>query len=380
MFCYVGTIDTSAELMLRDQSTFAVIDDATAGMSADEFSRATDGEIHHYCLVLAAGGQSCKVFFDGELWYTIALTGSNAFASRFTNFAMGADTFNGTLWVGHAAIHERALTDAEVLDHANAATAATESDAERVVRVAGRIGVPSAEIDVETSVALPLGPQPEAGRAAAEILDELAVSTSGVLYDTRTGHLALQARNHRYNSSAAFTLNATTQEVAADLTATLDDRYLTNYVEMTRSTADAESASSIVSDSASIDKYGYYSKSFQIVSSSENEVDAAAADQLARYAAPKVRISQVSVDLVNVADAQRIALLAADIGTMFNISNLPAQAPTDPMSLFVEGYTETISATTHTLTINTTPGTATPGWVLGDASLSNLGSTTYLVY
>jgi hypothetical protein len=370
----------------RDDSG-AIIEDPTFGFggTAEEnraaYDRAVDGEIHHYSIDVSDNG--ALLYFDGE-WVAYAIFASNTFTQPFRTVTMCSRTLYADVWVGHAAAYDEALGTIGLganLLHAAAATAANETETERVVRVAGRVGVPSAEVDVETSVAMPLGPQSEAGRGAAEVLDELAVSTGGVLYDTRAGHLALQARNHRYNTSAAFTLNATTQEVAADLTATLDDRYLTNDVQMTRS-GDTENIPRLFSDDTSIGKYGYYSKSLQIVSSSDNEVDAAALDHLARYSTPKVRISQVSVDLVNVADAQRIALLAADIGTMFNISNLPAQAPTDPMSLFVEGYTETLSATTHTLTINTTPAGQiyTNVAILDDAAHDVLGSGIVLAY
>ena len=48
----------------------------------------------------------------------------------------------------------------------------------------------------------------------------------------------MQARNHRYNQTAAFSLSAAQQEIERDLTAVMDDRYLVNYVEVKRAETD----------------------------------------------------------------------------------------------------------------------------------------------
>lgn len=375
----IGTVNL--DFSHRVPSTWALDADAyrppLGAATPEEYAAATDGQMHHYALAMT-GGNTVKYYFDGVLKDTLTLPGGVVCGEPFTQIVIGAETLNTTLWVGHAAVHNRALSPSEVLTHANAATAATETTGERVTRIASYMGIPSAEVAVEASVAPPLGAQPEKGRPASEVLDEVATSTGGVMYDSREGLLVLQARNHRYNAPLAFTLSAVEQEIEGDLATQLDDRYLVNEVEFSRSGSDSATAPAVVSDQASINDHGLYRTSIQIVSSSDNEVASAASNMLAKYAQPTTRISNVAVDVVNA--PQRAAVLAADIGTRFGISGLPVQAPADSMYLFLEGYTEAISTTSHTLTMNTTPAPDAPGWVLGDAVLSNLGSTTYLVY
>jgi hypothetical protein len=282
--------------------------------------------------------------------------------------------------VGHGAVHDRPLAAAEVAAHAAAATAASETIEERVVRVAGRVGVPAGEIDVQTSIAGALGPQPEAGRSASEVMDEAATSAGGVLYDTRDGHLALSARDSRYNLAAAFTLNAAAHEIEADLTVTDDHRYTINTVEFTRSGVD-DAAPATVTDDDSIEAYGIFAQSYTVVADSDTEVEAFAQDRLARYADPEPRVSQVSVNLGNLSDAQRRLVLAADIGTRFGMSSLASQAPTDPMHVFFEGASESITADSHTITINTTPGDVYQNvLILDDPTRGLLDSGNVLAY
>lgn len=343
----------TASMYTLDPITRAVVEDHTVfdvtGYNPSLYAAVTDGEVHHWASTL--NGTAAVFYVDGVSIGTMTMGAT--VPSPFASVAIGPDSYNANVWVGHAAVHDRALSAAEILAHAEAATAVTETPSERVVRVAGRVGVPSAEIDVETSLTTGLGAQPEAGRSAAEVLDEVATSTGGVLYDTRAGHLAMQARNHRYNEASSFTLSATTQEVEGDLTVVDDHRYTVNTVEYAR--ASSGDATVTITDSASIANYGVFSQSHTVVSASDTEVEAFAQNILVRYADPPPRVSTVSTDLVNLSTAQRALVLAADIGTRFGISALPGQAPTDPMYLFFEGATESISHGSHTMTINTTP-------------------------
>jgi hypothetical protein len=358
--------------------TAFVFNDLAPLYDPDVYATATDGELHHYALTLS-GGNTVKAYLDGELLQTGVLDAPHTYDRRFTVIAVGKMVYEATLWAGHLAVHDVALTDAEVLVHARAATAVSETDAERVERVAGRIGVPAAEIDVEASIAAPLGPQPEAGRSAAEVIDEAAASTAGIVYDTRPGHLAMQARNHRYNLASSFTLSATLQEVEGDLTAVMDDRYLVNSVEVTRAEEDA--APITVTDDDSIADHGVYAQTLTVVTTSNQEAEGAASNLLYRYAEPRVRVSNVAVDAVNLSDSQRALVLAADIGTRFAIGSLASQAPTDPMYLFLEGYSESISSTSHRIVMNTTPGDIfTNVAILDDAAHDALDSGITLGY
>lgn len=352
----------------------------TYGFTPELFEAVNDGELHHYAFTLT-GQETGSFYVDGELIHDIDLTpaGTYFFDQPFTQLILGMDTWKAPAWIGHVAVRDEALTAGEIAAHAAAATTIDETVEERLQRLAGYVGVPAAEVEAEDTVAIDVGDQSQKDRAPIEVADELAASTAGVLYDSRNGHLVMQARNHRYNQTAAFTLNATTQEVGGDLTAVLDDQKLVNFVTVSR--VDVDDLAYEVSRQASIEAYGTYSTSIDMVTTSWDEAISAASHALARYAEPDVRISTVAVDVVNLSTSQQAAVLNADIGTLFNISSLPAQAPTDPMPLYLEGYTENITSTSHTVTMNTTPGDwFTNVAVLDDASHDQLDSGITLAY
>jgi hypothetical protein len=337
----------------------------------------TDGEIHHYAFTLDSTATVGKAYVDGVLIDTKTL--SSPIVQTMSQFTLGRETYHATAWVGHAAVHNRALTAAEMLTRANAATATTETIGERVQRLAGYLGVPASEVSVETSVAAVVGSQPQLGRAASEVGDELAVSTGGILYDTRAGLLAMQARNHRYNQTSAFTLSAANQEIENDLTPVLDDRYIVNSATVSHTGSDELPRTA--SDATSIADYGLYSESRDMVTTSAEEIASAAAYIVGRYAQPKLRVSTVSVDVVDLSASQQVFVLGADIGTLFTIAGLPAQAPSSSLALYLEGYSESISAGGHTLTMNTTPGGSDPNvLVLDDAAHDVLDSGVALAY
>lgn len=332
----------------QDSDTGAVLGGVTLHGAAGAPEVVGDGLIHHFATTIANDGTS-KFYVDGQL---LATDVGSPFKRTMPFFTVGANSVACTGWAGWVAIHEEVLSDSQILSRANRATTANEDIDERVKRLAGYLAVPAAEIDVEATIAPPLGPQAEKGRSASEVLDEIASSTGGVLYDDQDGHLVLQSRNHRYNQSAAFTLDGALQEVGADITPVLDTRYLTNDVTVTRVGSDS---SVRAVDQPSVNAYGVYAQTPQIVSSSDYEAESNALNLIAKYADPQPRISAVTVDLANLGTSQRAALLTADIGTKFAVSNLPGQAPATTMAVFLEGYTESITSTSHTLTINTTP-------------------------
>lgn len=356
----------------------AVVNTANVGYDFEDYAALIDGELHHLALTLT-GGDTASLYVDGALFTTVTLTGGNTYAEPFTAVAVGTETYGGALWAGHVAVRDAALSAPEIAAHAAGATTADESIEERLQRLAGYIGVPATEVEAEDSVVIDVGDQTQKGRSPIAVADELATSTGGVLYDTREGHLFMQARNHRYNQTSAFTLSATTQEVAGDLEAVLDDRYLINDISVTRTGVDDLDFTH--SSPTSVAAYGTYHHAIEMVTTTWEEGRSTADYVIQRYSTPEVRISTVTVDLANLSTSQRALVLAADIGTLFNIASLPAQAPADPMPLYLEGYTETITPTGHTISMNTTPGGYfTNVAVLNDASHNVLDSGITLAH
>lgn len=367
-------------LILWDDTATELVNVTSPGIYTPEtYATLVDGELHHIAITLT-DADTASVYIDGTLHATATLTGGYTYDAPFTTIALGSKTHLADLWIGHVAVRDAALTAGEIAAHAASVSTADESIEERLQRLAGYLGVPAAEVEASDSVAIGISDQSQKGRTAIEVADELAESTGGVLHDDRDGHLVMQARNDRYNQTATFTLSATTQEIEGDLEAVLDDRYLVNYVLVNQAGSE-EGLGYWVTLPTSVTNYGTYNKEMELVSTSFEEVIAAASNQIVRYATPETRVSTIAVDLVNLTTSQRAAVLNADIGTLFNISSLPTQAPTDPMPLYLEGYTEVISTTGHTLIANTTPGTwFTNVAVLDDASHDQLDTGITLAY
>lgn len=371
----LGTLET--QITLYDDAG-SIIHYEIGDSTPAAYAAVNDGQVHHFAITLT-GGNAATLYVDGVSQYTVTFPGPYVFDDPFTSVVMGADTYMGDAWIGHAAVRDQALTADEIAAHAAAATTSDESIAERLQRLVGYIGVPADEVTAETSVAVAVGDQSQIDRAPITVADELATSTGGILYDTREGHLHMQARNHRYNQTPVFTLDASTQEIQGDLAPVLDDRYLVNFITVSRTGVEDTSESYTVAESVAA--YGTYSQALEVVTSSWEEARSAANYIVYRYSEPEVRVNTITVDVVNLEASQRAAVLNADIGTLFEITNLPDQAPDTTMALYVEGYTETITESSHTISFNTTPGDMfTNVAVLDDAAHDVLGSGIVLAY
>lgn len=223
--------------------------------------------------------------------------------------------------------------------------------ATRVERYALYGGVPAAEIDAIQAHPTTVAALDITGSTPLEMIRRLAATNDGVAYDARDEQLAYRDGASRYNAASAFTLSATAQEVEADVEPRLDDQFLINDF----TAAGLLGLEARVFDQDSLDDYGIYRQSADMLTGSTPVLEAMAQWRVGLSKEPRVRYSTVGVDIVNSSTAQAAAVLTADIGTRFGLSNLPSQAPASTADLFVEGYTETLTATSHSITFNTSP-------------------------
>ena len=385
----LGYESLSIELMFRDSGTSTILEDAYVAATSHQdlvdvdptsytYSAATstllDGRLHHFAVTLE-GGTDGALYYDGVLVAQVALA-SRVLDVPLTKITTGTDTWGSTAWSGHLATTGRVLTGEEIATHAAwAGPFVSETVAERLDRIVSEAGVDPAEADTEDTTTA-MGPQPQAGRSAVEVLDEMAAATGGVAYDQRDGTLYIQGRGHRYNATPVVTLDATLQDVGSDLAPVLDDRYLINRVEVTSLNSDLPT---VYQDDSSQAEYGLYVASRTVISADPRDAESLAWNELYRHAVPRLRVSAITVDVTNVAPTKQAALMAADIGSRIAVENLPDQAPTDPLYLFVEGYAETISYSGHSLTFNTTPGDLDTAFTLDDATLGVLDSDAAVI-
>lgn len=345
----------------------------------ESLGRVDDNRTHHGALTMSISGGTvtAKLYLDGAL---ADVTTYTAIAlSTYRRLSIGGDPkagrlFNGTL--SHIAGHSAALSATRIAAHATAGLSgfAGERTDQRVGRVADWTSIPTADRAFDTGNGT-CGAQSTSGQQPVEVMRQAAAAESGVLFIGRTGLLTFHNRQRRYNLAPAFTLDAALGQIAPDLAFAGDDFGVTN--DMTVSRPDGSSARTV--DQASIDEYGLYRDSAEIPAGSADELSSAASWRVNTYGTPRTRVPQVTVNLHDPRVASLIPqLLAADISTKLRLANLPSQAPSSTVDLFVEGYAESFDGPTWTLTFNCSPGDVYDVWQLAVAGRSELGLTTRL--
>lgn len=73
------------------------------------------------------------------------------------------------------------------------------------------------------------------------------------------------------------------------------------------------------------------------------------------HGTPAPRISTVTLDLLTQTAAITQQLQALELGSLIGITGLPSQAPSGGLSLFVEGWSESISVDAWEMVLNTSP-------------------------
>lgn len=339
----------------------------------------TDGATHHAALRETTDGTTITstLYLDGAV--AASTTNVIGWAGRIWLLAGGlAPPYNGTL--SHIAVYSGTteITTARILQHATSGLTgfSGERSDQRIVRLANYAGVPASEVTTETGLSTSLTNQITNGKTALALMTEVIDTEGGTLFDARNGNLTFHARSHRYNAASAMTLSAASQEIEGDLEPKLDEQGLLNDITVERTGG----ISTRAIDAASILDYGLYRESITLITTSDTEVQDAANWKVLTRSTPAIRISAVSVDLLNCSSAQKTALLAREIGDRITLAGLPSQAPAASMDFFIEGYTETIGAESYRMTFNLSPADQSGVWQLDSAVYSVLDSTTRLAY
>lgn len=332
--------------------------------STDAYS---DGLLHWGLLTWEQATLTARLYIDG-------IEGANRVgdpgpfglltlgANRSTNFVAGfADTPDPVYVIDahffHAAVFDRIL-DVGGGELANTLVAANLGfvylPGFGIGRLAEMGGVPSAERSladgVDTVAGLDLS-----GKSAVAAMQEIAATDGGILYDARDGTLTYQARDVRYSTEPTATLSVATQQVQADYSPKLDRSALLN--DVTAANAD-DTLSVRVTDATSRDEYGTFSESLTLLTSDEDALRAAADWRINTRAEPSLRAPTLSVDVLNVDEATQAALLELDVSSRVTVNDLPSQAAASTGDYFVEGYTESLTDVTYTLSLNVSDGAA----------------------
>jgi len=340
----------------------------------------TDGLTHHVAVrqTTSGGATSAALFLDGTSVATTSI-GSSQFdmARLIGGGGITNSAFAGTL--SHVAAYSgTAITDARIAQHSLAGSTgfSGESSGNRIHRLALYAGVPDSEIAFEVGLSTSITNQDTTGQQPITLMQDVAATEGGVLFDSRTGLLSFHGRSHRYNASSQLTLSTAQGEIMPSLEPRLDDQDLVNDVSASRTGG----VSSRVVDSSSVAEYGTYREDLQLLTTSDNEVFDAASWKVYTASTPQVRVPTAETELALLSSAQKLTVLARDVGDRMTLSVLPAQAPASSMDFFIEGWTETIADLTYRIVFNLSAATLSGVWQLDSSTYSVLGSTTRSAY
>jgi len=335
-----------------------------------------DGLTHHAALTVSSGGLY-TLYLDG------ASVGNDTGPTVTTPgvVTVGINDASGiTYVVAHAAVSMTALSSTRIAAHADAGLNgfAGETAAARLTRYASYVGIAATELSLETGEVPDLAHIDTTGRTALDNMRTVESTEEGVLFDSADGTLTFHDRAHRYGAASAFTLDVPSKHVAAGLTPRLDRAGIRN--DVTATTSDGTSSAHVL-DQSSIDDYGPARESLDLATSNGDEAKRHADWIVGNYAEPRPRIPQLGViNLASLTVVLTQAVLSAGVGTRFKVTGMPSQAAAASQEYYLEGYTESIGAGRHTITLNVAEAEPWNVWILGDPVYGVLGSTTRLAF
>lgn len=341
----------------------------------------TDNAFHHVAVVIRPGGTS-ELYVDGVLEVSYSGAGLDSWSSTGSGPVLGgyyqAGGHVGTL--AHVAWYTTALTAARIASHATAALtgAAGDRSDQRLARLASYAGIPAGDLALEVGTLTSMPALPMAGTSVADGIEAIESAEGGAVFFAGDERLVMHNRQHRtLEAAGAAALALSAADVNHDdLVISADKQYLLNYLTGSREGG----ATQIVADQASIDQYDQYPEDLSLAVTTDDEVLDALTWRVAAYAQPKPRLSTMTLDLLTLSSAQQAAALALELGDRLTVASLPSQSPIATADLIAEGWTETVTEADWSMTFNTSPASVVQAWVLGDATLGVLDSTTRLYY
>lgn len=296
---------------LRFSSTGAVIaglysggdhiDAVTSGASI------SDGNVHHVAGLWAGDGLSVSLYVDGVLQGS----GTTAVNSPVTTLYIGGGpsagfgpspnmvTLTGT--VAHAAAFSTLPAAARIADHSTAGRTgfAGETAEDRLKRYAAWAGIPTAEQSISTAADTPMAYIDTTGQTALALMQKVAETDGGVLYDARDGTLTYAARTARYNAATAVTLDASAGQVAASYAPKLDRSSLINEVVATIADGSDPQETVTAKNTTSYTDYGPHHEDIELATTDEDEAHAAAWWRVNTYGEPRARAPQLGVEIAH---------------------------------------------------------------------------------
>lgn len=261
--------------------------------------------------------------------------------------------FAGT--VGHVVLYDRRLTDAELTEISQAGLTgyADELPVERIARYAALARIPSWEVYADEGT-VPIAHIDTSGTAVAELLRVVERTDGGILFDSRSGQITYRERISRYDAPVGLTLDMALGHVEDDFAPVMDDSQLINVADVT--SADGRFRARYT-DEVSRAEYGTYDERgrVELATTDATAVAERAGWLVNTYSQPQVRVPALSIEAAVVEPTLQAKVLAAGIGTLVEVDNLPPQSGVTEGRWFIEGVREVIGPVSYRFTFNVSP-------------------------
>lgn len=317
-----------------------------------------------------------EVWLDGVLLDSSATAVAGTFGNA-TTYALSPETLS-TLTVAHFAIGPR-ISSARVQTRHDAILndLTGETAAARVARVAGYAGVATGTVD--TTGGTTMGKSSHAGRSAMDVLNDVATATFGVVYADGNGDITF--------TDGQTIVGALTPDASLDAAVVTPQTEfvvdMAGVVNYSVGSSPDSATTTVVSDATSIvtNNHGVYRTDYEWNVDTSDQAAGRTHWVVGSHAEPAPRVGSLVINMLQCSVTDQAAVLALEPGSWLQVTGLPAQTPGGTTADFVvEGWSETCSDTSWTVTVNAanrTVAAPTP-WILGDSTYGVLGSTTKL--
>ncbi|HEY1179929.1 MAG TPA: carbohydrate binding domain-containing protein [Phytomonospora sp.] len=333
-----------------------------------------DGQTHHVAASLNPAGDLTLTVDGGASLVTTGVFPPPILTSvTIGGMPSGAQVFSGT--VSHVVVFPSEVPNARLREQRLSTTTgfAGERADQRISRVATWVGLPAARLNLDVGSAKVAHIDPT-GLSPLDYLRKVETAEGGNLFADSDGRLTFHNRARSYTPRAVdLTLPAASLGEGT--------RLVKNLAQVVNDVTGSRTGGALVRqvDAASQAAYGQSSTSLELAVMTDDEVTDAVEWRLNTSKTPLARFTDLQLD--GLTDPQySAAVRAAAIWARITVTDLPSQAPAAQMTQQVQGYTETITDSSWTLSVNATPFAHLSGLILDDATYGVLDANNHIVY
>ena len=306
----------------------------------------TDGLTHQAAVTW--DGTTAILYVDGVL-VDSAATGLLS-GTALDNLIVGgtlplSQAFTGTM--SHVATYDSALSSTRVVNHYTAGAGGTETTTARLARLAGYVGIPVATLDSSLTT---VPRQSTSGQSGWQAMQDVADAEMGLLYVDGVNDLMFHNGN-RVPMKTVPDLTLTADAVTPDVTPTVDDQRLVNYVE---ATSLSTGTVSVARGQSSEVTHGRYSESVDYLVTTDGEALDRGNWIVANFGEPTTRYGTLTINLYAMTPTQANTVLATlDLDCFLRVTSMAAQNPGGAVAdVVVQGWQETATNESWFVTCN----------------------------